>query len=329
MHSALPILALLGAGALAHPSLKHLRLHEKRDEVNTVTKGNEVYVEYLDEITVTVPYGGQTTPPATTTTAAVVVPENLAVNPVPVNNKQAKGRRPGSSLINFSQTPTSIIDFSVTPVPVKTSKTPVASPIQTTSAKPESESEPSASTSAAAAPSDTATTPVDGKAWAKSPLSPISGGSGAKDVLTQANYWREKWMGLPPFTWSSTLAQNAYKTATSPIETVTDPKTGKTSKKNQGGATEMNHALYEGSMGQCIAGGDNAKVTEDLTPFEHAFLMWICELPNANIPCDGGAGGETGHADIIKGEYSEIGCYYMDSTGDSGMTGMWTCDFAG
>ena len=69
------------------------------------------------------------------------------------------------------------------------------------------------------------------------------------------------------------------------------------------------------------------------SPFDTAFLMWICEEPNGLEDCTtmGEGGGAppngTGHAEIIKGEYTEIGCFWMASSFIGG--GMWTCDFAG
>ena len=70
----------------------------------------------------------------------------------------------------------------------------------------------------------------------------------------------------------------------------------------------------------------------DLTPFDQAFLMWICEEPNGLEECgligeaNGSKDGDTGHADIIKGSYNQIGCFWM---GSDVYDGMWTCDFAG
>lgn len=102
---------------------------------------------------------------------------------------------------------------------------------------------------------------------------------------------------------------------------------------------EMNHKLNDGSAGQCIAGGNDESVTEGLTPFEHAWLMWICESPTAGLKgkcpppkeLKPGEKRETGHADIIAGSYTKIGCYYMDSKvqkDPKNPGGMWTCDFA-
>ena len=102
----------------------------------------------------------------------------------------------------------------------------------------------------------------------------------------------------------------------------------------------MNHFLHPGSSAQCINEGDGTTVDAGLTPFEQAFLGWICERPNANVPCDkiGETGHyavdattgqpETGHADIIGGGYTKMGCYYQDGTDHPSFVGMWTCDFA-
>ena len=95
----------------------------------------------------------------------------------------------------------------------------------------------------------------------------------------------------------------------------------------------MGHDLYPGSMAQCIITGDDTTFNQDLTPFDVAWLGWLCEEPNDNIPCaqigSGKPTSDTGHAEIIKStSYSKMGCYYMNSVGDSGYTGMWTCDFA-
>ncbi len=66
------------------------------------------------------------------------------------------------------------------------------------------------------------------------------------------------------------------------------------------------------------------------SPFDQAFLMWICEEPNGLEDCttmgEGGGSTDTGHAEIIKGTYTEIGCFWMGSDVDGG---MWTCDFTG
>ncbi|KAL6716256.1 hypothetical protein ACLMJK_005822 [Lecanora helva] len=268
MRSLIPLLALFSAGVFAHPALKHLQLAEKRDRTVTTTIGNQVIVEDIEDVYVTVPPGGQM--PESTPTATPKAPIKRPVAPV---------------------------------APAPSVSSPSAVPQSSASAAPE--------------PSETSTPVSSGTFWAQSPKSPLSGGAGSKDVLSQANYWRQKWLGLPPFTWSSTLADNAYKTATTATYYTTE--NGKQVPHNEGGATVMGHELYPGSHGQCIIEGDDTAIKNGLTPFDRAWLGWICEEPNNNIPCDQIGNikynGDTGHAEIIKSSsYSQIGCYYMDST---------------
>lgn len=284
-------------------------------------------------------------PPAQPT-SSLAIPENLAVETPPASSStavspdvQEKLAYPGGNG-QWSRYQPWQYSVSQAPAPVETFPAPVSSPIQTSEAAPSvaspiqtSEAAPPSSSpavaSATAAQTSAASSPVSsGTFWAKSPMSPLSGGSGAKDVLTQANYWRKQWLSLPPFVWSAVLANNSYMTTTQPT-TYTTNSDGTTTPHNEGGAEVMGHDLYPGSSAQCIASGDDTTITDGYTPFEKAFLMWICEEPNANIPCSAlgynGPVTETGHADIIKGTVGQIGCYYMNAAGKS--TGMWTCDF--
>lgn len=317
MRSAIAISALLGAGAFALPSLQHRHLHDKRhDGHDTNHMDNAEVVEVVELYTVTITAGQPL--PTPQEDAPIAAPQKLAVNPVPAPQKLAVNPVP--------QQPKS-----VTP-PASSSTAPVVVPQPTSST-------PAASSAPASAP--VSSTPQDPNTfWATSPMSPTAGGSGAKDVLTQANYWRQQWKGLPAFTWSSELAKNAYLTATEPIYTTTN-KEGKVEKHNQGGAMDMNHHLNPGSSSQCIASGNDGSVTLDLTPFEHAYLMWLCEMPTAGIQqaCDRlpkpgknpGKNPGTGHAQIIQGSVSKIGCYYMDAIiqkDPNNKGGLWNCDFA-
>ncbi len=203
------------------------------------------------------------------------------------------------------------------PSPAPSSTTPPATSSQTP------EASPSPPPVAAPAPVPATSQPEDSNTfWATSPMSPHAGGSGAKDVLTQANYWRQQWKGLPPYTWSSTLAKNAYDTAMNVEErNATDP---------------MAHALYDGSTAQCENEGLDATVdSQGLTPFEHAYLGWLCEEPTPNLPCyckDTSkytipCPSERDHSDIVKSSRNQIGCYYTEPKGGA-IWGVWTCDFA-
>ena len=55
----------------------------------------------------------------------------------------------------------------------------------------------------------------------------------------------------------------------------------------------MGHMLNPGSFAQCIAEGNNEKMNGTYSPFDVAFLMWICEEPNGLVDCEVmGEGGE-------------------------------------
>lgn len=161
--------------------------------------------------------------------------------------------------------------------------------------------------------------------WSTSPKSM------GKSILDSANQFRAQWHGLPPFTWDATLAANARSTAKDAIFTDSEG-----TKHNEGGANEMNHNLNPGSMAQCINEGDGSSMNGQLTPFENAWLGWLCEEPAGGIPC-GQIGeykqnsykGMTDHAEIIKDtSYTKMGCYYQDGTQHPSFVGLWTCDFA-
>lgn len=306
MHSYFPIAALFGAGAIAHPSFLHRHPHNKRDRFVTSFVGNEVLVEdFKDTVIVTVtagqiPSSQPVAPPAVPDSPPVA--EKLAVKaPPPVPERL-------------------VVD---PPSVAPSSTTPIATPTQTP------EASPSPPPVAAPAPAPATSQPKDSNTfWATSRMSPHAGGSGAKDVLTQANYWRQQWKGLPPYTWSSTLAKNAYDTAMN-VEGK-DPK------------NMMVHALYDGSSAQVEATGLDAAVdSHGLTPFERAFVGWLCEDPTSNLPCQCVDSSKydiscnqnidkedpTGHSDIIKSYRNQIGCYYLEPQGGNSV-GVWTCDFA-
>jgi len=298
MRSAVAIATLLGAGAIAHPSFEHRHPHNRRDKFVTSTMVNEVLVEdFKDPVTVTVTAGQ--------------LPSPQPFIPLPVPEKLAVEASPAAPL----------------------SVTPIATPTQISKAAPSLP--PASSSMAAAAPASapaSSSPEGSGTFWATSPMSPLGGGSGAKDILTQANYWRKQWKGLPPFTWSSLLANNAYMTAMNVEFTKPEPDL----------MHGMEHKLYPGSFSQCEGAPHWTTVTpQGLTPFELAFLGWICETPTSNIitgcnwlyepyiPLTPLLKNETDHAAIIGGTVSQIGCYFRDHGGDGiDNSGIWTCDFA-
>lgn len=134
---------------------------------------------------------------------------------------------------------------------------------------------------------------------APAPSSAPSTGGGYIDI---ANQWRVK-LGLPAFEQDATLQANALKTC-------------------DDGNGEMVHELNPGTFGQTLAPGQPDE-------FEKVFVGgWLCErpdLPGLDGICDtmssGWAyNGQTGHADIITGDYTKIGC--------ANAKGIWGCDYA-
>ncbi|KAK7180409.1 uncharacterized protein CC84DRAFT_1167986 [Paraphaeosphaeria sporulosa] len=148
-------------------------------------------------------------------------------------------------------------------------------------------------------PSPEPYTPAPSPSPTPEPSNPPSSGGGYIDI---ANQWRAK-LGLPAYEQDETLQNNALKTC------------------NDGNG-EMVHELNPGTFGQTLAPGQPDE-------FEHVFVgAWLCErpdLPGLNGICDtmsqGWAyGGQTGHADIITGDYKKIGC--------ANAKGIWGCDYA-
>lgn len=300
MRASIAIAAVLGAGALAQPHLRNIHRHQKRDEVKEWNQNGVHYVEVVDTY-VTVG-GGHAAPEA-------------SAAPSPIGQeKYVQNNQTQSQQEQQQQQPTHLATPSPQQyVPQQQPSAPAAAPAPAPSNNTQSSNPPS-----------------DGSYWASSPLSPPNT-PGAQDVLSRANYWRTKWDSqLGPFTWSSNLAKNSYTTTITPTTYTTDPSTGKQVPHGEGNATVMGHMLGPGSFAQCIAGGGNSGMKGSLTPFDQAFLMWICEEPNGLAECseinESANGGDTGHAQIIKGSYNQIGCYWM---GSDVYDGMWTCDFAG
>ena len=213
------------------------------------------------------------------------------------------------------------------PAPTTSSTPPPPPPVETP--PPESTPAPSSTQEAAASPAGdsnpTGTGPVPGPSninVAGSDTWDTAPNSMGKSILGTANYWRKVWApNTTDFVWDETLAGNARQTTVLPV----------TNGQNEGGASQMNHHLFPGSNAQCINEGDGDQMNGDLTPFEVAWLGWLCEEPQNGIPCDKineSYGGDVGHAQIIIGDVNKIGCYYMDSTTPSpNFKGMWTCDF--
>ncbi|KAF2443291.1 hypothetical protein P171DRAFT_331056, partial [Karstenula rhodostoma CBS 690.94] len=110
-------------------------------------------------------------------------------------------------------------------------------------------------------------------------------------------------LGLPAYKLDETLQKNALKTC-------------------DDGNGEMEHELNPGTFGQTLAPGQPDE-------FERVFVGgWLCEkssLAGLEGVCDTMSPGwnyrgQTGHADIITGDYTKIGC--------ANANGIWGCDYA-
>ena len=373
MRASIALSTLLGAGAIAQPHLKHAGPHHhnhKRDQVEYYQEGNKMVEEHIHDVYVSVTAGQ----PSSTTAMPVVAQEKVAIQPVSPAATPTSVAVVGKHAVHnhyYQQAAPQVHSSNVVVAASPPSVTPVAAPAAVpvkayVAPKPSTSvtaSVASSPSSSADKPSTSVTAPVassppssaDNTYWSTSPMSPISGGGGS-DVLTAANKWRTLWMtNTTDFVWSDTLAHNAYLTATEAIFTAPDPKTGQPVKHNEGGAKEMNHNINSGSNGQCEASGMgnvamNPKAN-GLTPFEEAWLMWLCEkrtpaisdtciklgygecFPTPDNQCDG-------HAQIIEGSFTQLGCYYMNATNSdgtpykdsagnwiNGYAGIWTCDF--
>ena len=330
-------LALLGTRAFAAPHHHAVHQHKARDIFTTWTEANDVYVEDIHVVTAFVGHPQDPPPQPTATPAENDVEEKIAM---PGGHHQLFSAPlivTSSSPVATSTVPVVVpssasVAASVIPVVSSTTVAPVeVSPAPTSTLESSSPASPGSG-------SATGTGPVPGPSnidTAGSPTWSTSPNSMGKSVIGTANYWRNTWnSSLGPFEWDATLAGNARSTAVDPIINVN----GKL--ENEGGANQMNHNLNPGSMAQCINEGDGTTIDDGLTPFEQAWLGWLCERPNDNIPCNeiGETGHyaidpstgqpDTGHADIIQGGYTKIGCYYQDGTDHPAFVGMWTCDFA-
>jgi uncharacterized protein YkwD len=152
--------------------------------------------------------------------------------------------------------------------------------------------------------------------------SPLSDGV---SLLTTANKWRSIY-DLSPFTWDEQLESNARKTG------------------EDGGGVTQTHQMGPGTFGQVITPGIEAPsdVLQGYTPFELAYVNWLCEVPSPRLKT-GGVDGcalvartqfmvytSTGHHDILTdAKYTKIGCAFArnpNAASDSPWTGLWVCD---
>lgn len=373
MHTSVLISTLLGAGALAFPQHKHAHLHEKKD-VEFYSQWQEGPHTLVQEY-VNVNNAVGNAPPPASTSAAVEVKADYAfpqghhswAGPVGKLREGVVAPTTTAAAAPEASSPviTSAAASSTPPAPV------VAQASQVEDTPPVSSSSSAAGSSASdTTTSDTtsgACNPTSGDAW----YSPPCTGSSGASALDKINSLRQTWnSSLTNYTWDAGLAQNAYATAWKPTTWTagTDSNGGLTETPDgEGAGWVMGHHMFNGTNGQCIAEGDNAKSTGDLTPIEVMFLEWICEKPNAAIQDMCTATGNTngvpncycadimdncscGHAMIIQNTgLGSIGCYYMykvatgktdnavnavelaQELGTEGNSapGMLTCDFTG
>ncbi|KAL9597778.1 MAG: hypothetical protein Q9179_004150, partial [Wetmoreana sp. 5 TL-2023] len=103
---------------------------------------------------------------------------------------------------------------------------------------------------------------------------PLTDGSPTSDgvtLLTTINKWRVKY-SVPELAWSTTLVANVQKT-----------------EKDDNGA-QLIHELNPGSYAQVLAQGHNTAMscTAPDSPFELAYVGWLCEVPSTVLTNDNG-----------------------------------------
>ena len=149
--------------------------------------------------------------------------------------------------------------------------------------------------------------------------------------------WRRAY-GKPTFTWSGHLADVAYRAAANA----------------SGGALPFKHSdlgfwntsAEVESPGYVVPPSNLGGVT----PFSAVIINWLCEVPSdQQLQSSGFSGrdlctdiqknadfitevpGETGHHDIILGDYSAVGCAFVFSNAKPPppppFAGLYVCDF--
>ncbi|KAH8881225.1 hypothetical protein GQ53DRAFT_832572 [Thozetella sp. PMI_491] len=147
------------------------------------------------------------------------------------------------------------------------------------------------------------------------------------DGLATANKWRSAF-ALPVFTWDVDLEDNAYETGAA------------------GGGKTQAHQLPPANgahmVGQVITPGSSTLRPEygDMTPFEVAYLTWLCEVqtdPQTKDVCLTVAKvnpmtySGTSHHDIVNNpSFTHVGCAFApDQSADwqSPINGLYVCSF--
>ncbi|MCJ1276870.1 hypothetical protein MMC21_004677 [Puttea exsequens] len=337
MHTSLVLSAVLGAGALAQPRLRHggvHRYHQKRDEDILVPDGDGFLLEHVYDVYVTVPPSG---PPASTASA------NTGGAPVPVRGKFARPGFDGGPNFAFQRRPVDQV-FTTAP-PSGTSQPPVVPAVpEADVVQPPQTAQSAAVAQGTSAPQTGGGSPPPASgAWDTSPCIALPNGD-CRDLLSATNAWRHQWYNnQSDYTYSSARAENAYQCASAPVVQATNTngspqvdKNGKPVMWNEGGGISMYHHLFPGSLAQVEAGGVNdasgAKAVNSsytATSYEVALLMWMCETPTDEImdgcrainskndpqhwaPPSAANGNDPveaiGHALILKGTSQDFGC---------------------
>lgn len=311
--STLFVSALLGAGALARPSLTHLHLKRNdNDGVTTLkkqwTENGVLYKEFQTVHRVVTPGGSQ---PDASQLQQVSQPEpqhQYDGSSQPEVHVQQKHKKPKQAAPKVEQVKqeakadaSTQQDTTQQQVP-KQEKVAVSTP---------SSNQPSSGSCSSSSPD---TIGGDASSWTASNL-PCADG---KSVLDYFNELRKLWRPeLTPYTWDDNLAEQARQNAMDPSV--------------QNGGNVMKHPvdLGTGVGGQCIAESLNRDGSGKHTDFKTAATMWMCELPAGGLCPNGATGnGQTGHADIIKSSRSKCGCYFLWGSEHPDKKGLWTCNFS-
>ena len=141
------------------------------------------------------------------------------------------------------------------------------------------------------------------------PLADGSPTSGGITLLTTINKWRTKF-NVPSLTWSTALVANVQKT------------------EQDDHGYHLNHELNPGSYAQVLAQGFNTAMTCTApdSPFELAYVGWLCEVPSGVLTNDNGVNqcdkvknclhlrysqGQIGHWQILTNkDYKTVGCAF-------------------
>lgn len=315
-------------------------------------------------------------PPPAATTAAVEVKADYAFPPAghhPWASEEGQFHErpsvPVTSAPAFLEAVSPVITSQAVSSTPPTPAVVPASPVDDTPPASSSSSAPESSGSDTTTTSTTSGTcnPTSGDAWYSPPCTGSSGASALDKMSKLRKLWNST---LTDYTWDTGLAQNSYDTAwlATTWTQGTDTNGDETETADgEGRGWVMGHHMFNGTNGQCIAEGDNAVSSGDLTPIEIMFLEWVCEKPNAAIQdmctatnntsgdpncycADIDKGCSCGHAMIIQDTgLNSIGCYYMYKVAEgktdhavnalelaqelgtpgNAAPGMLTCDFTG